>query len=193
MSTRLFLKLDTDQDYHAGGRVEWAVDLARQGSESLRRGEYATAAAQLLESIKSYPHPTTLRRMGICLLLDGRPAESVVYFAAAVGLSKKQRHLRPTLLLAKAYLVAGDESRCARLVNSVTSSFPSVVRKGIAESLRRGWRRTDLHVVVDELLPLIPKQHDTVDAKDDPPVFLLDLWEVYSSRRGKQNAPEKKS
>jgi hypothetical protein len=182
MSAYLPLKIETPQNYHAGGRVEWALDLARQGSESLRRGEYATAAAQLLESIESYPHPTTLRRLGICLLLDGKPAESVVHFAAAVGLSKQRRHLRPTLLLAKAFLVANDGSRCARLIKSVTVYFPQVVRNGIVDSLRRGWRRIDLHVMVDELLALIPERHDTADAKDDPPVSLGYLWKVYEQR-----------
>jgi tetratricopeptide (TPR) repeat protein len=181
MTADLGFSVDTQQDYRAGGRVEWAADLARQGAAAMKQGEYAAAVKHFLDSVNSYPHPTTLRRLGICLMLDRRPADAVLYFAAAAGLSKSGRRTRPSLLLAKALLVAGNGSRCARLIKSEAWYFPEVMRRGIAESLRDGWRQVNLHRMLDELLGLIPEQHDTADAKDDPSVHYTRLKSIYSS------------
>jgi hypothetical protein len=190
MSADLGFSVDTQQDYHAGGRVEWAADLARQGAAAMKREEYGAAAKHFLDSANSYPHPTTLRRLGICLLLDRRPADAVLYFAAAAGLSKKGRRTRHSLLLAKALLVAGNGSRCARLIKNEARYFPEVMRKGIVGSLRGGWRQVDLHQMVDELLGLIPEQHDTIDAEGDPSVHYMRLRVIYSSS-GKERVHER--
>ncbi len=147
------------------------------------RAEYAAAAMLFLESINAYPHPTTLRRLGICLLLDCRPADAVLYLAAAVGLSNKSRRTRPSLLLAKALLTARNEAWCARLLKNGMEFFPEVISGRIVEAFRNGWKRADLHRLTDELLALIPASHDTVEAKNDPPVNYSRLINIYNLRR----------
>jgi len=163
--------------------MESAAEVAREGVSAMIRGEYATAATLFLDSVNAYPHPTTLRRLGICLLLDCRPADSVLYLAAAVALSNKSRRTRPSLLLAKAFLTAGNEHRCARLLNNGKGFFPEVINGRIMEAFRDGWKRADLHRLTDELLSLIPASHDTVAAKTDPPVNYSRLLHLYNLRK----------
>ena len=149
------------------------------------RGEYPQAVAFFLTSVEAYPHPTTLRRLGICLLLDRRPADAVLYFAAAVELSNIFRRTRPTLLLAKALVIAGNEPRCARLLRNGTVFFPNGITGLVYEAFHTGWRNTDLHLLIDTLLTLIPDNHDTIDAKDNPPVDCWRLYRIYKANKGK--------
>lgn len=163
--------------------MESAAEVAREGVAAMGRAEYAAAATLFLDSVIAYPHPTTLRRLGLCLLLDCRPADSVFYLAAAVGLSNKSRRTRPSLLLAKAFLTAGNEHRCARLLNNGMEFFPEVISGRIVEAFRYGWKKADLHRLTDELLALIPDSHDTAEAKNDPPVNYSRLIYIYNLRR----------
>ncbi len=117
--------------------MECAAEVARESVAAMVRGEYATAATLFLDSVNAYPHPTTLRRLGICLLLDSRPADSVLYFAAAVELSNKSRRTRPSLLLAKALLTAGNASRCAKLLKNGMEFFPEVISGRIIRPLAK--------------------------------------------------------
>jgi hypothetical protein len=163
--------------------MESAVEVAREGVAAMVKGEYAAAVTLFLESIKAYPHPTTLRRLGICLLLDRRPADSVLYLAASVELSNKSRRTRSSLLLAKALLTAGNEAQCTRLLKNGIEFFPEVISGRIVEAFRDGWKRADLHRLTDELLTLIPTSHDTVEAKIDPPVNYSRLLHIYNLRK----------
>lgn len=178
------LDLDTQQYYRAGGRVEWAAEIAKEGSAAMDKGEYAAAAKLFQESAEAYPHPTTLRRLGICLLLDRRPADAVLYLAAAVELSSPSRRARPRLLLAKSLLTAGNGSRCARLLRATLEVFPDVVRAGAAEVLKGRRGQIKLHGLIDELLGLIPKERDTSDAVKDPPVDYSRLIAIYRKSYG---------
>ena len=177
------LYLDTQQFYRAGGRLECAADAATGGAVAMSMGHYAQAVSFFLMSVEAYPHPTTLRRLGLCLLLDRRPADSVLYFAAAVELSDKSRRTRPSLLLAKALLTAGNEPRCARLLKNGTETFPKGITDQVVEAFRDGWKKADLHSLIDNLLGLIPESHDTIDAKDDPPVDFWRLYRIYNARK----------
>jgi len=164
--------------------MESAAEVAREGVSAMIRGEYATAATLFLDSVNAYPHPSTLRRLGICLLLDRRPADSVLYLAAAVELSNKLRRTRPSLLLAKALLTAGNEVRCARLLKNGMEFFPEVISGRIVGAFRDGWKQADLHRLTDELLNLIPASYDTVEAKrNDPPVNYSRLLHLYNLRK----------
>jgi len=163
--------------------MESAAEVAREGVVAMVKGEYASAGTLFLESIKAYPHPTTLRRLGICLLLDRRPADSVLYLAAAVELSNKSRRTRPSLLLTKAWLTAGNEARCAKLLKNGMEFFPEVISGRIVEAFRDGWKRADLHRLTDELLNLIPASYDTIEAKNDPPINYQQLLLLYNLRR----------
>jgi tetratricopeptide (TPR) repeat protein len=162
--------------------VGWAAEIAREGSAAMGKGDYAAAAKLFQESAYAYPHPTTLRRLGICLLLDRRPADAALYLAAAVELSNPSRRTRPRLLLAKALLTAGNESRCARLLKAALKDFPKVVGAGGVEVLKGKRDRTKLHRLVDELLDLIPESHDAFDAEKDPPVNYDRLLTIYRQR-----------
>ncbi len=115
----------------------------------------------------------------MCLLLDRRPADAVLYLAAAVELSRPTRRTRPRLLLAKALLIAGNESRCARLLKTAVDDFPDVIKAGTAEALKGQRDRIKLHRLIDELFNLIPKERDASDAEKDPPVDYGRLLAIY--------------
>jgi hypothetical protein len=178
----VILDLDTQQNYRAGGRVGYAAETAREGLAAMDKGEYVIAAKLLHESAEAYPHPSTLRGLGICLLLDRRPADAVLYLAAAVTLSRPGRRTRPLLLLAKAMLTAGNEPRCAKLLKEGVEIFPYIVGAKIAAALRSRWKKIDLHCLIDELLSLIPKEYETLDAWKDPPVDYGCLIDTYCQR-----------
>jgi hypothetical protein len=143
------------------------------------QGEYAAAALLFQESIVGYPHPTALRRLGICLLLDRRPADAVLYLAAAVTLSNPSRRIRPLLLLAKAVLTAGNGPRCAKLLRDGVEDFPEVLRKRVVDALRDRWKRADLHRLLDELLGALPEDQDIPGADKDPSVQYGQLAAIY--------------
>ena len=178
----MVLDLDTQQNYRAGGRIRYATEVASEGLAAMHKGEYAVAAKLLKESAEAYPHPATLRRVGLCLLLDRKPADAVIYLAAAVTLSSPARRARPLLLLAKAMLTAGNGSRCAKLLRDGVKTFPYVVRGGVVDALRAGWKKADLHRLIDELFSLIPKEYDVSDAEKDPSVDYGCLIETYRQR-----------
>ncbi len=178
----LILYLDTEQQYRAGGRVEYAMEAAREGFAAMGRGEYAAAAVHYQESVVAYPHPTALRRLGICLLFDRRPADAVLYLAAAISLSSPTRRTRPLLLLAKAMLTAGNGPRCVKLLRNGVENFPGLLRDRVDEALGGGWRKADLHRLIDELLSLIPQEHDTPDSSNDPPIDHNCLVKIYRMR-----------
>jgi tetratricopeptide (TPR) repeat protein len=178
----VLLYLDTEQYYRAAERVKWAADLARNALAAMDKGKYRRAAKLLQESAETYPHPSTLRRLGICLLLDRRPADAVLYLAAAVELSSPSRRTRPRLLLAKALLTASNESRCARILRSVVKDFSDVIWAGITKVLKGKRDQLRLHRLIDELLGLIPMEHDTSDAMKDPPVDYNHLLVIYRQR-----------
>jgi hypothetical protein len=163
--------------------MESAAEVAKEGVAAMGRAEYAAAATLFLDSVNAYPHPTTLRWLGLCLLLECRPADSALYLAAAIGLSNKSRRTRPSLLLAKAFLTAGNEARCARLLINGMEFFPEVISGRIVEAFRDGWKKADLHRLTDELLALIPASYDTVEAKNDPPVNYSRLLHLYNLRK----------
>lgn len=163
--------------------MEFAAEVAREGVVAMVKGEYASAVTLFLESVKAYPHPTTLRRLGLCLLLDCRPTDSVTYFAAAVSLSNELRRTRPSLLLAKALVTAENQPRCTRLLKNGIETFPIVISDRIVEAFQDGWKKADLHRLTDELLTLIPTSHDTVEAKNDPPVNYSRLLYIYNLRK----------
>lgn len=178
----MILYLDTEQHYRAGGRVEYAAEAARDGLAAMGRGEYAAAAVHYRESVVAYPHPTSLRRLGICLLLDRRPADAVFYLAAAVTMSNPKHRTRPLLLLAKAMLTAGNGPRCAKLLRNGLENFPGVLRDRVDEALRGGWRKVDLHRLIDELLSLIPQEYEIADSNNDPLINYSCLVEIYRMR-----------
>lgn len=182
MTEPIIFSVDSNQDHHAGGRVSYAADMAREGAAAIARGEYAEAVKHFLESVDAYPHPTTLRRLGLCLLLDWRPADAVLHLAASVGLSGRSRRTRPTLLLALAFLVVGNESRCARLLRHGTEIFPGVIRDRIAEAFLGEWRKANLPELIDELLRIIPEEFDAPGAKADPPLSCWQLAYIYGQR-----------
>lgn len=179
------LYLVTQQFYRAGGRLECAADAAMAGVVAMSRDEYPQAVAFFQKSVEAYPCPTTLKRLGIRLLLDRRPADAVLYFAAAVELSNVFRRTRPTLLLAKALVIAGNEPRCTRLLRNGTVFFPNGITGLVYEAFHTGWRNTDLHPLIDTLLTLIPESYDTIDARDDPPVDCWRLYRIYKANKGK--------
>lgn len=158
------------------------MEVAREGLAAMGRGEYAAAAVLYRESVVAYPHPTALRRLGICLLLDRRPADAVLYLAAAVTLSNLTRRTRPLLLLAKAMLTAGNGPRCAKLLRNGVENFPGVISGRVDDALRDGWRKADLHRLIDELLSLIPREHDIPDSSNDPPIDYDCLIQIYRMR-----------
>ena len=160
----------------------WAGELAREGSAAMDKGEYAAAAKLFRESAEAYPRPTTLRKLGICLLLDRRPADAVLYLAAAVELSSPSRRTRPRLLLAKALLTAGNGSRCVRVLKEAVPVFPLVIRAGAADVLGGKRDEIKLHRLIDELLTLIPERYDVSDAAKDRPVDFNHLGAVYRRR-----------
>ena len=106
----------------------------------------------------------------------------MLYLAAAVELSNPSRRTRPRLLLAKALLTAGNESRCTRLLKISLKGFPDVVGAGAAEALKSRRERSKLHRLIDELLELIPEKHDTSDGVKDPPVDYGRLLATYRLR-----------
>lgn len=168
--------------------MRWAAETAREGLAAMDKGEYAAAAKLFQESANAYPHPTTLRRLGICSLLDRRPADAVLYLAAAVELSSPSRRTRPRLLLAKALLIAGNEPRCARLLKAALKGFPGVVGTGVVEVLKGKKDHPRLHQLIDELLDLIPERYDTSDAERDPPVNYDLLLITYRQRNAGSTA-----
>lgn len=150
-----------------------------EGLAAMDNCKYLAAAKLFQESADAYPHPTTLRRVGICLLLDRRPADAVLYLAAAVELSNPSRRTRPRLLLAKALLIAGNEARCVRLLKITLNVFPDVVRAGAAMVLKAKRDHTKLHSLIDELLALIPIEQDASGAVKDPPISYRHLLAIY--------------
>jgi hypothetical protein len=127
----------------------------------------------------AYPHPTALRRLGICLLLDRRPADAVLYLAAAVTLSNPSRRTRPLLLLAKVVLTAGNGPQCAKLLRDGVENFPGVLRSRVDDALRGRWKKIDLHCLLDELLGALPEDHDIPGADKDPSVKYGQLSAIY--------------
>lgn len=175
----MILYLDTEQHYRAGGRVEYAAEAAREGLAEMGRGKYAAAAVLYQESVVAYPHPTALRRLGICLLLDRRPADAVLYLAAAVTLSNPSRRIRLLLLLAKAVLTAGNGPRCVKLLRNGMENFPEVLRGRVDGALRGGWKKIDIHCLLDELLGALPEDQDIPGADKDPSVKYGQLAAIY--------------
>jgi hypothetical protein len=108
--------------------------------------------------------------------------DAVLYLAAAVTMSSPKHRTRPLLLLAKAMLTAGNGPRCAKLLRYGRENFPGVLRGRVDDALRGGWRKADLHRLIDELLSLIPQGLDIPDSSDDPPIDHTRLVEIYRMR-----------
>lgn len=117
--------LDATQDLYAEGRVEYALRLHHEATAALQAKDLEGAIRKLKESARAFPSPVTLGDIGKCLLRQGKPADAVLYLAAAVGMSAPGTHARP-LLLVKALLRARGKEAAAVRCRELAAMFPDM-------------------------------------------------------------------
>lgn len=177
--------LDSSQDFYAAGRVEYALEMSTRGRAALRQGNYVAAFKSLETSARAFPLPVVMTSAGVCLLLSGRPADAVFYFAASVGMSQSKARLRPMLLLAKALLLAQEKVAGMSILKEVMElhslwlSGLSVNKKSKAVLEANDVER--FHEMIDYLLQEIAKEGDATASQqfEDTSVSISRLMTIY--------------
>lgn len=118
--------LDATQDLYAEGRLEYARWLYDEARAALKAKDLEEAIRKLKVSARAFPTPTALREIGECLLRQGKPADAVLYLAAAVGMTPPGKHARPLLLLVEALLRAREKSHALLRCQELAAMFPDM-------------------------------------------------------------------
>lgn len=118
--------LDATQDLHAEGRLEYALRLYNEATAALKRKELGGAIRKLKVSARAFPSPVTLEEIGKCLLRQGKPADAILYLAAAVGMTPPGKQARPLLLLVSALLRAREKSAASLRCQELAAMFPDM-------------------------------------------------------------------
>lgn len=118
--------LDSTQDFYAEGRIEYARRLYDEGMAALRSKNLKVALTKLKVSSRAFPSPAALREIGECLLRQGKPADAVLYLAAAVGMTPSGMHARPLLLLVKALLRAREKGHALLRCQELAVMYPDM-------------------------------------------------------------------
>jgi hypothetical protein len=177
--------LDTSQDFYAAGRVEYASEMSTRGRAAMRRGAYPVAFELLETSARAFPLPAVMTSAGVCLLLSIRPADSVFYFAASVGMSQSKARLRPMLLLAKALLLAQEKAAGISILKEVME-LHSIWLTGLSvkKKSKEVLKANDMgrfHEMIDYLLQEINNKCDSADSQqfEDALVSIPRLTTIY--------------
>lgn len=126
--------LDATQDLYAEGRVAYALRLHHEGMEALRTKDLEGALEKLKVSARAFPSPVTFRDIGKCLLRQGKPADAVLYLAAAVGMTPPGKQAHPLLLFVKALLRARAKEVALKRCEELAAMFPDM-REALAANL----------------------------------------------------------
>jgi tetratricopeptide (TPR) repeat protein len=118
--------LNATQDLHAEGRLEYAHRLFGEAGVALKGKDLEGAIRKLKVSARAFPSPVTLVEIGECLLRQGKPADAILYLAAAVGMSVPGKHARPLLLLVEALLRAREKSHALLRCQELAAMFPDM-------------------------------------------------------------------
>lgn len=121
-----YYDLNSTQDFYAEGRIDYARRLYNEGMTALRSKNLKGAIKKLKVSARAFPAPTTLRQIGECLLRQGKPADAVLYFAAAVGMTPSGKEARPLLLLVKALLRAREKGHALLRCQELAALYPEM-------------------------------------------------------------------
>jgi predicted Zn-dependent protease len=141
--------LDATQDLYAEGRFEYARRLYDEARAALRAKDLEGALKKLKESARAFPSPVTLGEIGECLLRQGKPADAVLYLAAAVGMTQPGKHAKPLLLLVMALQRAREKSHVLLRCQELATMFPDMEEalaanpeEAVEELLRRMGQQT---------------------------------------------------
>jgi predicted Zn-dependent protease len=118
--------LDATQDLYAEGRVEYAHRLFGEATAALKAKDLEGALEKLKESARAFPSPVTLEEVGKCLLRQGKPADAILYLAAAVGMTPPEKHARPLLRLVEALLRAREKGAALLRCQELAAMFPDM-------------------------------------------------------------------
>lgn len=121
-----YYDLNSTQDFYAKGRIEYAGRLYDEGVAAIRSKNLKAALKKLKISARAFPAPTTLRQIGECLLRQGKPADAVLYLAAAVGMTPSGTEAKPLLLLVKALLWAREKSHALLRCQELAAIYPEM-------------------------------------------------------------------
>lgn len=148
---RSYFDLDATQDLYAEERAEYARRLYGEGMAALRAMDLKIALSKLKVSARAFPSPIVLRQVGECLLRQGKPADAVLYLAAAVGMTPPGKHAHPLLLLVTALLRAREKAAALVRYQELAAMFPDMKEAlaanpedALEELLRRVERQTAL-------------------------------------------------
>lgn len=141
--------LNSTQDFYAEGRIEYARRLYDEGVAALRSKDLKTALTKFKVSARAFPSPGTLMQAGECLLRQGKPADAVLYLAAAVDMTPHGMHVKPLLMLIKALLRARETGyalirleELARIYPDMAHSLTTNPDKAVEELLVRESQQT---------------------------------------------------
>lgn len=123
---RLTFDLDSTQDFYAEGRIDYALQMYKEGAAAVKAKDLTTAIKKLRISARAYPAPTTLRLIGRCLLRQGRPADATLYLAAAVGITTTKTDKRSVLLLTLALLRARENLLAGKRLEEIVEAYPEM-------------------------------------------------------------------
>lgn len=118
--------LDATQDLYAEGRLAYAHRLFGEATAALKAKDLEGALEKLKVSARAFPSPVTLEEVGECLLRQGKPADAILYLAAAVGMSLPGKHARPLLLLVTALLRAREKGAASLRCQELAAMFPDI-------------------------------------------------------------------
>jgi tetratricopeptide (TPR) repeat protein len=125
------------QDFSVGGRIAWAIYCHDAGRAAVESGNLPVALTTLREAIRAFPFPLSLELLGECLLLEGKPADAVIYLAAAVGMSEGYQ-FHQLFLLGKALAAANDNHVSKIMLEKALSIEPDrEAQELLDEVLRR--------------------------------------------------------
>jgi TolA-binding protein len=140
--------LDATQDLYAEGRIEYSRRLSEEGRAALKAKDLEGALRKFKESARAFPMPRTLCEVGECLLRQGKPADAVLYLAAAVGMTPTGKHARPLMLLITALLRAREKDAALGRCRELAAMYPDM-----EEALK-----ADPEVAIEELLRRMEQQ-----------------------------------
>jgi tetratricopeptide (TPR) repeat protein len=121
-----YFDLNSTQDFYTEGRIEYARRLYDEGVAAIKAKNLKAALTKLRISARAFPFPTTLRQIGECLLHQGKPADAVLYLAAAVGMTPYGMHAKPLLLLIKALLRAREKGHALLRCQELAVLYPDM-------------------------------------------------------------------